>query len=110
MANDVRRVRRKRRVRAPYGGPRRISKAAVAVYVASVAAGFVLAFAFLSYAPRAYNSWRESRLVRRANELMQKDDLDGATRAAQQMLQISPDSVAAFHILADATEKQHKPE
>ena len=109
MANDVKRVRRRRRAKSVYAR-RRISAATVAIYVASLAAGFFLAFVFLTYVPRAYSSWRESRLLTRANELMQKNDLEGATVAAQQMLQVHPDSVAAFHILADATEKQHRPD
>ena len=110
MANDAKRVRRRRRVQSAHGSRRGISKANIAIYAASVASGFLLAFFFLTYAPRAYSSWRESRLTDRANEMMEKGDLDGAAQAAQQMLQFRPDSVAAFHILADATEKQHKPE
>ena len=110
MANDVRRVRRRRRVQAGHGARRGVSATSIAIYAASLAVGFGLAFVLLTYAPRAYSTWRESRLVARANEMMQKEDLDGATQSAQQVLQIRPDSVAAFHILADATEKQSKPE
>ena len=111
MANDVRRVRRKRRVQsARPGGRRGVTKTSIAIYAGSLATGFFLAFLFLTYVPRAYSTWRESRLVAKANELMQKNDLDGATLAAQQMLEVRPNSVAAFHILADASEKQHRPE
>ena len=46
----------------------------------------------------------------RATEMMHKQDLEGATAAAQQMLQIRPDSLAAFQILADTTEKQNRAE
>ncbi|CAA9225025.1 MAG: hypothetical protein AVDCRST_MAG42-1376 [uncultured Chthoniobacterales bacterium] len=111
MAKDVNRVRRRRRVQSVHGTSRRgISKASIAVYAASLVAGFLIAALLLTYAPRAYGTWRESRLVARANEMLQKQDLDGASAAAQQILQVRPDSVAAFHILADATEKQHRPE
>ena len=109
MSNEVKRVRRRKRVQSVYAR-RRISPASVALYVASVAAGFFVAYAVLTYAPRAYTTWRESRLIQQANESMQKGDLDAASQTAQQMLQLRPDSLAAFHILADATEKQHKPE
>ena len=110
MANDVRRVRRRRRVQSAQGGRRGITKTSIALYAASIAAGFGLAFLFLTYAPRAYSTWRESRLITRAHEMMAKEDLVGAADAAQQILQIRPNSVAAYHILADATERQNKPE
>ena len=111
MPNDAKRVRRRRRVQSAHpSGRRRISKASIGIYVASVAVGFAVAGLFLTYAPRGYGTWRESRLVKRATEMMQKEDLDGATVAAQQILQFRPNSAAAFHILADATEKQHRPE
>src|SRR3712207_9560217 len=93
MPNDVKRVRRRKRVKSIYAR-KRISKASIALYVASLAAGFLLAFLFLTYVPRAYSGWRESRLVKRAHELMQNNDLDGATAAAQQVLAVHPDSVA----------------
>ena len=106
MATELRRVRRKRRRIET----RTVAKPRIAVYVGALVAGIALGFAFMTYAPRAYSGWRESRLLKRATAMMQAQDLDGATRAAQQMLQIQPDSVAAFQILADATEKQNRPE
>jgi len=41
---------------------------------------------------------------------MAKEDFDGATRAAHEVLLIDHDSIAAFHILADASEKQNRAE
>lgn len=110
MANDVKRVRRRRRVQSAHGSRRATSRASIAIFGGSVAVGFLIAFVVLTYAPRAYSTWREARLTKRAGEMMEKGDLDGAAQAAQQMLQFRPDSVAAFHILADASEKQHKPD
>ena len=49
-------------------------------------------------------------MQKRAAELLEEQDLDGATRAAQQMLQIRRSSLAAFQILAETTEKQNRPE
>jgi lipopolysaccharide biosynthesis regulator YciM len=109
MSNEVRRVRRRKRVQSVYGR-RRISPARVALYVASLAAGFLLAYLVLTYAPRAYSTWRESRLMKQAHESMEKGDLEAASQRAHEILQVRPNSVAAFHILADTTEKQHKPE
>ena len=110
MAKEVKRVRRRRRVQSAHGHRRGISTASIAIYVVSLATGFLLAYLFLTYAPRAYTTWRESRLIEQTDALMKKGDLDGAMLAAQQMLEIRPDSVAAFHVLADSTEKQNKPE
>lgn len=107
---EVRRVRRKRRVRSVRYGSGKIVSVRGAVYLAALCAGFGLGFLVLTYAPRAYGSWRESRLQKRATALLEKQDLNGATKAAQQMLQIRPGSLAAFHIMADATEKQNRAE
>ena len=104
MATEMKRVRRKR----PRIQESSRSKARIAVYVAAVVVGAALGLAFTSYAPRAYSGWRESRLLKRASALMEAQDLDGATRAAQETLQIRPDSLVAFQILADATEKQNR--
>jgi hypothetical protein len=103
MATQTR-VRRRRRhqPRAP------ISAGRTAVFAAAVIVGFAIGFLFLSYAPRAFRGWRESRLLKSAVAMLQKQDLDGATIAAREMLDLHPDSLAAFQILADATEKQNR--
>jgi lipopolysaccharide biosynthesis regulator YciM len=104
MATQIRRVRRKRRAqpRAP------ISAGRTAIFAAAVLVGFALGFLVLNYAPRAYRGWRESRLLKTATEMLHNQDFDGATTAARQMLEIHPDSLAAYQILADATEKQNR--
>ncbi|MDQ6621879.1 MAG: hypothetical protein M3Y86_00125, partial [Verrucomicrobiota bacterium] len=103
MAKRLKRVRRRhRRVTDAR------AKSRIAVYGLALLCGLGLGIAFTAYAPRAYNGWRESRLLQRASALMAKQDLEGATQAAQQMLRIRPDSLAAFQILADATEKQNR--
>jgi thioredoxin-like negative regulator of GroEL len=81
-----------------------------AIYAVAVVAGFLLGFLVLTSAPRAYRGWRESRLQKRATALLDKQDFDGATRAAQQMLQIRAGSLAAFQILAEASEKENRAE
>ncbi|MDQ3626595.1 MAG: tetratricopeptide repeat protein [Verrucomicrobiota bacterium] len=110
MANEVKRVRRKRRVQSGRSRSAGFRVGRLAIYAAAVLAGFAVGVLCLTYAPRAYSGWRESRLLKRATALMAQEDLEQATRAAQQMLQIRPDSIAAFRILADATEKQNWPE
>ncbi|MFN2507768.1 MAG: hypothetical protein ABR589_03235 [Chthoniobacterales bacterium] len=85
-------------------------KGRTAIFAAAVTVGFIVGFLFLSYAPRAYSSWRESRLLRHAADMLGKQDLNEASHAAQQMLRIRPDSLAAFQILAEVAEKQNRPE
>ena len=104
MATQVRRVRRKRRHQtqtAPFTGR-------TFIFAAALLVGFALGFLFLTHAPRVYGGWRESRLLKRASEMLQKQDLEGASVAARQMLAIRPDSLAAYQILADATERQNR--
>ncbi|MFN2477400.1 MAG: tetratricopeptide repeat protein [Chthoniobacterales bacterium] len=110
MGTQLKRVRRKRRATSAPAGWKQLFTARGGVYLACVAIGFVVGFLILNSAPRAYGTWRESRLQKRAAASLEKQDLDGATQAAQQMLQIRRDSLAAFQILAETTEKQNRPE
>src|SRR5256714_4991779 len=64
----------------------------------------------LTSGPKAYRGWRESSLLKSAAALMAREDFDGASRAAREVLQLHHDSLAAFHILAEASEKQNRPE
>ena len=109
MATKVKRVRRKRRHPRPHRR-KEFFTSRTAAYLGAAIFGLLLGLLFLRYGPRAIRSWRESRQLTRARTMLEQQDLDGATRAAQEMLRIQPDSVAAFHILADATERQNKPE
>lgn len=105
MATQVRRVRRKRRHDRR---TRSLLSPRTFIFAGAVAAGFVIGFICLSYAPRAYSSWREARLTKRGFEMLQKENYDGATHAAQQVLASHPNSIPAFQILAEATEKQNR--
>jgi predicted Zn-dependent protease len=91
-------------------GRLQFTPARLAICAASLLAGFALGWVLLTSGPKAYRGWRESSLLKRAVDLMAKEDFDGATRAAREVLQIDHDSIAAFHILADASEKQNRPE
>ena len=110
MPTQVKRVRRKRRVRSAQPGWNQIFSVRGAIYLLSAAIGFGVGLLLLTSAPRAYSTWRESRLQKQAAALLEKQDFDGAIRAGEKMLQLKSDSLAAFHILADATEKQNRPE
>jgi len=72
--------------------------------------GFAVGLFLLTYGPEAYNSWRETRLLKRASAMLAQQDFDGATRTAHEIVQRRPDSLSAFYILAEASEKQNRPE
>lgn len=110
MATQVKRVRRKRRVRSTHSTWKQIIGVRGGIYLVSVAVGFTIGFLLLTWAPRAYTTWRESGLQRQAAALLEKQDFAGAIRDAEKMLQLRGDSLAAFHILADATERQNRPD
>lgn len=110
MAEHVRRVRRRRRVKRVRSGRTQFTPARLAICAASLAVGFLVGWVLLTSGPEAYRGWKESRLLKHALNLMAKEDYDGATSAAREILQIERDSLAAYHILADASEKQNRPE
>ena len=110
MAEQVRRVRRRRRVKRVRSGRLHFTPARIAICAASLLVGFGVGWFLLTWGPQAYRGWHQKSLLDRAASLMAKDDFDGASRAAREVLAIDRDSVRAYHILADASEKQNRPE
>jgi hypothetical protein len=114
MTEKVRRVRRKRRVRSLPGIEtfrifrHRISPERLAVLVAGVAVAIVLATICFTYGSRFYSNWRENRLLRHAQVLLQQGDYNGAEAEAHAALQFHTDSLPAFYVLAEATEAQNR--
>ncbi len=109
MAESVpplRRKRHSRRRKSRWG----ITPARAAIFAGAVIVGFAIGGVLLFYGPRAYTGWRESRLIKRANESSAKHDYDGAINAARDALQLRADSLPAFYILAEATEKESRSE
>jgi thioredoxin-like negative regulator of GroEL len=88
----------------------RFTPTRLAICTASLLLGFGFGWMLLTSGPQAYRSWREASLLKNATALMAKEDFDGATSAAREVLQLRHDSLAAFHILAEASEKQNRPE
>src|SRR5256714_3708005 len=78
--------------------------------VLAVVAGFALGLLVLSIGPKIVNAWRESRLLRQAETNLKQGNFNGANDAAQQALQINHSSLAAYQVLAEATEKQNRAE
>ena len=78
--------------------------------VLAVIAGFALGLLVLSIGPRFVNAWRESRLLRQAETNLKQGNFNAANDTARRALQIDRDSLAAYQILAEATEKQNRAE
>ncbi|MFL6515159.1 MAG: hypothetical protein ACJ8M1_09070 [Chthoniobacterales bacterium] len=113
MPEKIKRVRRRRRISAfPAVGSLRVFRHGVsperlAIFFAAIALAVVIAILFFNYGTKIYGSWNESRLLQHGNALLQKHDYVAAAQAAQKVLQLHPDSLPAYYILADATEKQN---
>jgi len=109
MSKTVKRIRRKR-VRASSRFKPVIRPNRIAILSGAILACVALIVLLLAYAPQAYRSWRESRLLKRATVMLRQQNFEQANRAAHEALHIKPDSLAAFYILAEATEKENRPE
>src|SRR4051794_21248847 len=113
MPEKIKRVRRRRRISAfpPLESIRvfrhGISPERLTVLFAGVAFVVVLGILIFTYGSKIYEGWREKRLLQDASRLLQRQDFNGATAAAQKVLQLHPDSLPAYYVLADATEKQN---
>ena len=81
-----------------------------AIYVVAGAMALLLIIVFGTYGSKLYSGWRESRLLKRASALVDSRDYVGANRVAREVLELHHDSLSAFYILADATEKQNSEE
>lgn len=110
MSQHVRRVRRKRRTKSLRGGSTVLTPTRIAICAGALLLGFGVGLFLLTYGPRAYSGWRETRLLKRASSMLEQQNFDGAMREARDVLERHPDSVAAFYILAEASEKQNRPE
>jgi hypothetical protein len=108
MAKHVRRIRRKRQGKRP--GAATFTPARAAIGGGALVLGFVLGLFFLTYVPETFSGWQEKRLLKRASAMLAQQDFEGAARAARAVVQRRPDSLAAFSILADASEKQNQSE
>jgi len=108
MGKHMRRIRRKRRVKPP--GAAVLTPARAAICGGALVLGFAIGLFLLTYGPETYSSWHEKRLLKRASAMLSGQNFDGALRAAREVAQKRPDSLPAFQILAEATEKQNLPE
>jgi predicted Zn-dependent protease len=108
MSQSAHRVRRKRNSKSSRG--RREQVVPAFVLAALILLGFVLGIFVFTYGRKGYNRWQESRLLKQANEMLRRGDLNGADHAARNALEIHRDSLPAYHALAEITEKKNSAE
>ena len=106
MPEKITRVRRQRKIKPFHGLERLLRPATLAILIGSLVFVIALGLIFFTYGSRAYNDWREGRLLNLATKLLREQKFDEATRVAEDVLNIDPDSLPAFYILAEAAEKQ----
>lgn len=114
MAEKITRIVRRRRRIQPFPGVdafpffrHRLSPACITVFIAAIGFAIVLSVIFWSYGSKVYDGWRETRLLKRAGAMLEKKDFATANQAARQVLELHQDSLPAFYILAEASEKQN---
>lgn len=108
MPSTTKRVRRKRRRRE--SRLRNIQVRAGLVITLCVLVGFGIGLFGYSTVLKGWNRWREARLLRQANEFLQKGDATAAEQAGRNALALDGNSVSASRVLAEATERQNRAE
>jgi thioredoxin-like negative regulator of GroEL len=113
MAVKVVRVRRKRRVRSFRGDDpfphlrHQLTPARFGLLAAALAVAVVLGVVLFSYGSRTYTRWHETRLLKRAGALLHQRNFPEAITTAREVLSLHHDSLPAYQILAEATEKEN---
>jgi thioredoxin-like negative regulator of GroEL len=109
MAKRGKRIRRKR-VRSSPTFLSGLRSNRITLLIGAILICIVLAVLLIVYVPAAYRSWRETRLLKQANEMLRKENFAEASRAAHEALRIKGDSLPAFTILAETTERENQQE
>ena len=73
-----------------------------------VIGGFALGLLVLAVGPKVINTWQKSHSISRAEQNLKQGKFSASIDFAQQALRFDRDSLAAFRILAEATEKQNQ--
>ena len=111
MAEEIRQVRRRGKVRLFSNlGPfwqRQLWPARLALVIGASALAVALGIISLNYGSKLYRGWHETRLLHGAAAMLQEEKFTQATQNAREVLQLHPDSLPAFQILAEAAEKQN---
>jgi hypothetical protein len=111
MAEKIRRVRRRGKVRLFSNLEsflrRQLWPARLALVIGASALAVALGIISLNYGSKLYRGWHETRLLHAAAAMLQEEKFTQATQNAREVLQLHPDSLPAFQILAEAAEKQN---
>jgi hypothetical protein len=111
MAGKIRRVRRGGKVRLFSNLEsflrRQLWPARLALVIGASALAVALGIISLNYGSKLYRGWHETRLLHRAAAMLQEEKFTQAAQNAREVLQLHPDSLPAFQILAEAAEKQN---
>ena len=116
MPDRIKRVRRKRRRDSLPGVETlsdfriHLSPARLGMYVAAAIVALLLIVFFGTYGSKIYSGWRESRLLKRATAMLQEKNYSAANRYAREVLEHHRDSLPAFYILAESSERQNSEE
>jgi hypothetical protein len=106
MPEKTTRVRRQRKIKPFHGFEKLLRPVTLAILIGSLVFLIALGLIFFTYGSRVYNDWREARLLNLATKLLREQKFNEATRVAEDVVNIDPDSLPAFYILAEAAEKQ----
>ena len=109
MAESRTHVYRRRRAKHARSRPRVRQNRSI-LLVLGLIGGFALGLLVLAGGPRIIKTWQKSHYISRAEENLKQGKFSAAIDSAQQALRFDQDSLAAFRILAEATEKQNQPE
>jgi hypothetical protein len=110
MQEKIKRVRRQRKIKPLHGFEKLLRPVTLVILIGSLVFLIALGLIFFTYGSRAYNDWREGRLLKLATKLLHEQKFNEATRVAQDVVNIDPNSLPAFYILAEAAEKQNDPD
>lgn len=86
---------------------RDLSPKRAAILIVAIVIIFAVGTISYHYGSSFYRGWRERNLLRQASSLLAREQLSEAAQRARDVLQQHPDSLAAFHILAETAEKRN---
>jgi hypothetical protein len=86
---------------------RDLSPKRAAILIVAIVITFAVGTISYHYGSSFYRGWRERNLLRQASSLLKEERLSEAAQRARDVLQQHPDSLAAFHILAETAEKRN---
>ena len=108
MPLELRRVRRKRQQRASWLPSLKLRSGLFLTLF--VILGFAFGLFSFTAIYKGWNRWNKTRLLTKATAELDQNHLDQAQDLAHRALVMDPKSLAAARVLAEATEKQNRPE